>query len=355
MSWLTWRQFRVQATVVFGVAAVVAIVLALTGPHLVSVADSYLKTCRADRDCAVTTNPALTTDARLESVLGVLAILLPALIGIFWGAPLIARELETGTYRLSWTQSVTRTRWLAVRVGIMGLLAVVATGLFTLMVTWWSSPIDRANLDQFGPTFGLRDIAPIGYAAFAFAVGVTAGVLIRRTVPAMAATLAVFVTARETTTFWLRAHLLPPAHLVAPITSPDQIGISITPSGLQVVANAQNIPNAWVLSSHIVNNSGQTPTTQFLKSACPNLLNGLPAGATGGGGGLHRRVSVQGGGPPAALQECAAKLTARFHEAVTYQPANRYWAIQGLETAVFIVVALLLVGLSFWWVRRRLS
>ena len=51
----------------------------------------------------------------------------------------------------------------------------------------------------------------------------------------------------------------------------------------------------------------------------------------------------------------AAKIAARFHEVVTYQPANRYWAFQGIETAIFIVVALLLVGLCFWWVRHRLS
>jgi hypothetical protein len=355
MSWLTWRQFRVQATVVFGVVAVVAIVLALTGPHLVSLADSYLKMCRADKNCAVTTNPALTTDGRLESALGVIAILLPALVGIFWGAPLVAHELETGTYRLSWTQSVTRTRWLAVRVGVMGLLSVAAAGLFTLMVTWWSSPIDRANLNPFGSTFGQRDIVPIGYAAFAFAVGLTAGVLIRRTVPAMAATLVVFVAARETATFWLRPRLLPPAHLVTPITSPDQIGFSLSSSGLQVVGNTQNIPNAWVLSSDVVNNSGQAPTAQFLKSACPSLLPGPSSGGPGGGGLLHQSVAVQRGRAPSGFRECAAKLTARFHEVITYQPANRFWAIQGLETAIFIVVALVLVGLSFWWVRRRLS
>jgi hypothetical protein len=354
MSWLVWRQFRVQASVVFGVLAVVAVVLALTGPHLVSIADGYLKTCRADKNCAVTINPVLTMDGKLESALGVIAILLPALIGIFWGAPLIARELETGTFRLSWTQSVTRTRWLAVRVGVMGLLSVAATGLFTLMVTWWSSPIDRANLNQFGSTFGLRDIVPIGYAAFAFVVGLTAGVLIRRTVPAMAATLVVFVAARETATFWLRPHLLPPAHLVAQITSPDQIGFSLSSSGLQVFGNAQNIPNAWVLSSDVVNNSGHAPSTQFLKSACPSLLSGSPSGGSGGGL-LHRRVSVQGGGPPAAFQDCAAKLSARFHEVITYQPASRYWAMQGLETAIFVVVAILLAGLCFWWVRHRLS
>ena len=119
----------------------------------------------------------------------------PALIGIFWGAPLVARELETGTFRLAWTQSVTRTRWLAVKLGVVGLASMAVAGLLSLMVTWWSSPIDRVNASIVRLVRSARH-RPVGYAAFAFVLGVTAGVLIRRTLPAMATTLAAFVATR---------------------------------------------------------------------------------------------------------------------------------------------------------------
>ena len=65
-----------------------------------------------------------------------LVVLVPGIIGIFWGAPLVARELEAGTYRLAWTQSITRTRWLATKLGVVGLLSMVAAGLLSLMATW---------------------------------------------------------------------------------------------------------------------------------------------------------------------------------------------------------------------------
>ena len=135
--------------------------------------------------------------------MGLAVLLTPAIIGLFWGAPLITRELETGTFRLAWNQSVTRTRWMAVKLGLIGLAAMAATGLFSLMITWWADPIDRVTtsgwragydvVHRLAPlVFDARGITPIGYAAFAFALGITAGVLIRRTLPAMAATLAAF-------------------------------------------------------------------------------------------------------------------------------------------------------------------
>ncbi len=112
----------------------------------------------------------------------------PAIIGMFWGAPLVTRELEAGTFRLAWNQSVTRTRWMAAKLAAGGLAAMLTTGLISLIITWWASPIDRAGgfptsfgqLSRFSPVaFGARDLVPVGYAAFGFALGVTVGVLVR--------------------------------------------------------------------------------------------------------------------------------------------------------------------------------
>ena len=74
----------------------------------------------------------------------IISYLMPAIIGMFWGAPLISRELEGGTYRLAWSQSVTRSRWLAVKLGLLGLAAMAVAGLFSLVITWWASPLDQA-------------------------------------------------------------------------------------------------------------------------------------------------------------------------------------------------------------------
>ena len=126
-----------------------AIVLAVTGPHLAHVNDAFQSACKAAGDCATAPNPVLNVDTPLQSALPFIVILAPALIGLFFGAPLIARELETGTFRLAWTQSVTRRRWLAVKLGLVGLAAMAIGGLLTWMVDWWASPLDAVNQNRF--------------------------------------------------------------------------------------------------------------------------------------------------------------------------------------------------------------
>ena len=210
---LTWRQFRAQAAVTFGALALMAVLFAITGPQLVHLYDTSVVPCQAQGDCPAATSAFVSRDSLLQD-LGLVLVVVPAIIGVFWGAPLVARELETGTYQLAWTQSVPRKRWLAVKLGLVGLASVAVAGLFSLMVTWWSSPIDRVNADPFA-VFDHRGIVPFGYAAFAFALGVTTGMLLRRTVPAMIVTLVAFTGIRVAVTRWVRPDLIAPLRIVS--------------------------------------------------------------------------------------------------------------------------------------------
>ena len=119
-------------------------------------------------------------------------LVVPGLIGIFWGAPLVARELETGTFRLAWTQSVSRRRWTLTKLALLGLSGIVVAGVCSLLITWWASPLDRLGAGPFSH-FDSRGIVPLAYAALAFTLGAAAGAAIRRTIPAMVATLVGFV------------------------------------------------------------------------------------------------------------------------------------------------------------------
>jgi hypothetical protein len=348
----SWRQFRTQA-VIGGVGLVVlGIILLVTGPHLVSIYDTAVAQCRASggasSDC---NNPVVSTYSKLQVLAAALVLVVPVLIGMFWGAPLIARELETGTFRLAWTQSVSRMRWLLVKLGLVGLASAAVAGLLSLMVTWWYSPIDKANQGRFGTAaFGLHGFVPAGYALFAFALGATTGLLFRRTLPAMAVTLVGFVVARWTVAFEVRPHFMSPVTKSFAIDPNAGLGFSATPGGsLQFMAGPPNIPNALVVSNSVVNNAGQAPSTAFLQKACPSV-NAPPPVVQGGQG--HAAASANG---QQAFQQCITTISARYHQVITYQPASRFWAFQTYETLLFVVASAALAGLCVWWVRRRLS
>jgi hypothetical protein len=356
---LAWRQFRAQAAVAIAALAAIAVVLMVTGPPLAHLYNTTVAACAAQGDCSTARTAFLGNDKSLRLWLGVLVVVEPAIIGIFWGAPLVAREIETGTFRLAWTQSVTRTRWLAVKLGVIALAAMAVTGLLSLMVTWWARPLDQANMNQFG-TFDQRDLVPVGYAAFAVVLAVTAGTLIRRTLPAMATTMVVFVAARQ-----LISGIRP--HLIAGLRrnfalDPASTGFGSSGSGLSLLKtllgggpqstlqpSPPNMPNTWINSTRIVDNAGHALTSKILKSDCPGIGGGGPGPA---GGPSHSSV-------PAAVQQrmhdCVAKVGSTYHEVVTYQPATRYWALQWYELAITLGAALILTGVCLWWVRRRLT
>jgi ABC-type transport system involved in multi-copper enzyme maturation permease subunit len=342
----------IQAAVVFGGLAVAAVILAITGPHLVHLYDTTVATCATHGDCSTANSAFLKNDRTLQILFDALVVVLPGIIGVFWGAPLVARELESGTFRLVWTQSVTRTRWAALKLGAVGLASIAAAGLLSLMVTWWSSPIDRANASMF-TSFDQRDIVPLGYAAFAFALGVLCGVLIRRTVPAMAATLAGFAATRLLFNHFVLPKLITPIQQSFALSQQTVQGFGQMNGGsFMLFPGDPNLPNAWFTSAQFVDRTGHPLSSQVLTSTCPNLMTGPGPGGPAGEG-AQTAVPVTGG--RSALQDCVTKLSSTDHEVVTFQPASRYWSFQWFELAIYLGVAAALATTCIWWVRRRLS
>jgi hypothetical protein len=317
-----WRQARAQNATAATAIAVVAVIAAL-----------------ASRD-----------DSTLRLWLGVLVVVVPGIVGMFWGAPLVARELEDGTFRLAWTQSVTRARWLSARLAVTGLASMAVAGLLSLIVTWWASPLDRAGMDQFG-SFDERGIVPVGYAAAAFVLGVAVGALLRRTLPAMVTTLVAFVAVRISFRTWVRPHLIPPVTrslaLDPASTGYGSQGFLPFPiSGPALQPSPPDIPNAWFTAIGIVNKHGGALTASELARTCPGIGRGK-AGGVGGVGHVKAPQSAVTG-----LQDCVARVGATFHEVVTYQPATRYWPLQWYELAVFLAASAILAGVCVWRVRR---
>jgi len=340
MIWLTWRQFRAQAVAAAAVLVLIAALLAVTAPALYSLYHSSgLADCQRCAGAAGTFTSQLrfTFDSTVYNVLAAALYGGPALIGMFWGAPLVARELETGTVRLAWNQSVTRTRWMLTKVGLGALGAMAAVGLLSLLAALWSRPVSAAaaagspslGFGRLAPVaFGASGVTPVAYAAFAFALGVLAGVLIRRSIPAMAVTLAVFGGMLISWTKWVRPHLLPARMASVPLISGNGQPFNelmISGGHTVTVVGTWAQPGAWLLSNQTVTASGR-PFTGPAAQAC----------TTG------------------SMQACTRWLASlHLRQLITYQPASRYWPLQWEEAGLFLLMAILLTGLSVWWIRRR--
>ncbi|GAB1819059.1 ABC transporter permease [Herbidospora sp. RD11066] len=354
MIWLTWRQFRASAAMTAAVLVVLGTVLALTGPKLAADYAAGVAACTPDDTCLDFFDRFFGAYDLVFLALTLVVLVLPALIGLFWGAPLVTRELEAGTHLLVWNQSVTRGRWLAVKLGLIGLAAVVAAGVCGLAVTWWSGPLDRSavpEMAQMAPVvFGARGIAPMGYAAFAFVLGVTVGMLVRRTLPAMALTLAVFVAVQLAMPLLVRPHLMPPVAGTFELTRENIDGMGGPQGGsLQIFLRTSAVPGhpgAWVLSSELVGPSGQAVSGGGTDSGpSSTVVRTVPVSTTSG------PCSPQGlmaGG-------CLAEINRLgYRQQATYQPIDRFWPFQWIETGIYTLLTLGLAWSSLWWIRKRL-
>jgi hypothetical protein len=256
----------------------------------------------------------------------------PGLIGAFWGAPLIAREIETGTHRLVWNQSVTRTRWLAVKLAFVALAGVAVTGALSALLTWAANPYDKLLHGRFDPlVFPTRNIVPLGYAVFAVVAGITIGLIARRTVPAMAITLAVFAALQLLLPTAIRPHLQPPVTETVTFTADTKVQhFQAGGDGVRIAGYESALPGAWVLS-------GSTP---LLDAAGHPITRDQISGC------------MTGGDP---RKDLACLATKNLHYSVTYQPADRYWTFQWLEFSAYLILAGLLTGFVFWRIPRGLS
>jgi len=314
MNYLTWRLHRHQ--VIFAASALVAmaVLLVVTGSRMAHDYNSALSTCAASQSCGNLSDELFQGDGLLLDFVSAVAIGGPLLLGIFWGAPLIAKEIEEGTHRLAWAQSITRRRWMATKLGWVLAAAVAWGASMTALVTWWHSPENALYGRLDSGHFDIQGIVPIAYAVFAVALGIAIGTWTRRVMASAAGVLGGFAAVRSLVVLYVRPHYL------GPLTAKLPLGGAVLPG------------NPWVLSKTLVNGAGHpkalTSTFGYVPAAC------------------HSAV-FKG---PSALSSC---LRAQgYHWLVRYQPASRFWEFQAIEAALFVTLATALVLLALRRVER---
>jgi hypothetical protein len=338
MTWVAWRQHRVQ--IVWG-AALLAALAAFLVPTGLGMAHEFsasgLARClsTAGADCG---DLSSAFDGRYSgyAFLVPLFLLAPALFGMFFGAPLIAREMDGATYRLAWTQSVTRTRWLTGKLLIVVGSALAGAVMLAYVVTWWSRPLIANSSSRFHPgIFDLRGVVPVGYTIFAVMLGAAIGSIIKKTLAAVAVTLVAFAGVRVAVELFLRQRYMTAKTMVQSFAFFRGDGFEHGGHGI------------WVLSDNTVDKLGRVVAHGggfdfgYLAARCP---------AVAAAGPFPKAIVAKGGIDP--IQACVRQLGLR--ESIVYQPASRFWTFQWIELAIFIALAVALFAFT-WWRTKRLG
>jgi len=333
MAWVTWRQHRLAL-------AGVAVFLGALALCLWKVGVELHRAYALAAACRPATSPVCdqlqTSFTKMDSFLasGYVLLAMPALIGAFAGAPVLARELETGTFRYAWTQGFGRARWTLAKLVPIALATAAAAGSMSVLFSWYYRPyFTTGNMflpeeSQLANTFALRGVDCAAWTLAAFAIGALAGMLIRRVVPAIAATLAGYAGLAFAAGLYLRPHYL------TPLTA----------------RNLFNVPtSAWIVSQWWTKGGrtvSQSTMNQMLNSMFYRLMPVVHRSAPKSSDGKEQKHVT-------SLDILHYLTQHGYTQWTRYQPASRFWPFQWIEAGWLVALSVLLIAATVWLVRRR--
>jgi hypothetical protein len=330
MAGIIGRQHRFALVTVAALLGAAAVYLRIVGSTLHS-AYAAAAACHpvGSPACQDAVNSFNGLDIFLSN--GIIMQVFPVLIGTFVGAPLLAREMETGTFRYTWTQGFGRRRWTLAKLVALGLAVTVAAELFSLVLGWYYQPYFNTGnyallIEEVSPfNAGLFDLGRVTFAGWtlaAFAIGALAGMLIRRVVPAIAATLAVYAGLAFAVGGFLREHYLTP----------------LVTTSLNLPGSALVLGQWWTKGGVTLSQAAMVPV---IDSVFARNIPAVPSGDVY----LFKQQ---------ALASTMRYLTQHGYTYWTrYQPGSRFWPFQWIEGGWLLALSVLLIAATVWLVRRR--
>jgi hypothetical protein len=315
--WLSLRQQRLETVLTAALLAGACLLLLPLGLHMASVYSSsgaaacVTHTAASGAGCGGIVSDFLRRFEHAGPIVPWLNFV-PGLIGVLFAAPLVL-EVEQGTFRFSWTQGITRRRWLSIKLATIYASGLLATVALTVLLTWWREPLDQVQGRMEPNVFDFEGIVPYAYTLFALSLVIALGVLTRRTIVAAGGGLLAFFALRISFQTWVREHYLAPIKVVwqAPAEGPTDLA------------------RAWQIVSG------------------PSDAHGRPIV------GAERIIASCIARPKLEAGRCLSAH--HIYNVAVYEPASRFWLFQGIEAAIFAGLAVALLGVALSWLRHRIG
>jgi len=345
MNWLVWKQHRKLFVTFAGIMVLYAALAIPMGLHAWHMYQHALATCGRADSCSqlshnlVWTGWTSTIDPNSGHGIGLL-LLLPFLLGVFVGVPLITREYNEKTNLLVWTRSISRRKWLTTKlVWILAATALFA-GTLTVLATWWSRAGNALYLNRFElQMFDTQGIAPIGFAVLAVSIGIALGAWLKRIMAAIGLTFVLVLAVQIV----IDNHLRP--YYMKPLTQ-DTVTSQLGPGG-----DTEQAPKgAWIFSSKIENNAGQTLSWTNPPARCVVTRTDSSSNSrTNLTSATDQILSINGG----SEVDTNCLVSAGYHYVTKYQPAYRYWDFQRIELGLYLALSAVPIGATYWLILRR--
>jgi hypothetical protein len=329
MTWVTWRRFRTRVVLLalFMLMLTFFMIMTLHGYH-----DAVAK-CGTQAGMSFPETACARMVHRAESHANYVSMgigLLPFLVGLMLGAPLVASEIENRTNRLAWSQGITRTRWLLSGWLTIAVPVVIAMSLFGLIVQWWASHVVTSSAFGAGliqnTAFDISGVAPIAFSVFALSCGTCFGVASRRFLsPYLGTFVALFAVAE-----FMYVKIFP--------TLAPRMAVAATSYGTNTDLPSSLGPSPRYVGYGFRPSPGipaptNTSSTNWIVQHCAATTN---AGQTLPGNSSYMKC-----------------LNINHVQAINfYQPESHYWILQWREAGIYLVLAAALLGLSVWMVGR---
>ena len=316
LSWVTWRQHRIAMLGVVVLLGGLGVFLLLSGLAMHHDYRSLGVAACADpnsQSCAFPSGLFSNRYSGWAMFLPRFFMFIPGALGVFVGAPLVARELEAGTFRFAWTQGRSRGQWIVTKLVLLGVVLTALALAFSALFSWWFGPWDRIMGRMVaGQAYEVTGVVFAARTLFAFTLGAFLGAVIRRTVPAMAATAAAWLAVAWPGVAYLRPLIKGPL-----VVRADKL---------------TEISNTWTIKDWY-----QDPAGHHISATALTALSARAKadGVTTGDGFTH--WLMQHG----------------YTQWVSYQPNDRFWHFQLIEGSGYLGLALILAAVTVWWVRRR--
>jgi hypothetical protein len=317
MTWLTWRLQRSELILFAAVLIGVGALFAVTYSENASLHDP--ETWATCLNSPLGPELACPTSGLLTSLVASSLPwinLLPVVAAVLLAFPVV-HELNSGAYRLTWTQSLSRSSWMKTKIVALVLSALLFAATLSTAFRWWSTPHGSIyrRFDEVTYDFTLPLLS--AHTLFALGLMLCVATLLRRTIPAILIGALAYTAVRFPMALWARPRLLEPEQELA--------------TGLGVA----EVGGRWWLSAHLVDATGARVSYQrFYENLCPEFMQ-------------QREPNSD---------ELTACMTSQGISQMTiYHPSSHYWPLQFIETGMFMAAAALLISFTAWNILRRVE